>query len=89
MEFQSTKKDQEQWSRLNFHLAVEILELLDPTDYAVTSAWHGVCIYPRRWGAKATQWELNLLSSGLKIPADWTGYLSRIQQTAVLTKGPN
>ena len=42
---------------LNIQKTIELLEHLDPNLFAVTSSWHGICIYPRKWGPKRTNWE--------------------------------
>ena len=72
-----SKKERQEWSRVNLRKSIELLELLDPETFAVTSNWHGICIYPRKWGPRRTNWERGLMDSGLSIPAAWTGYLSR------------
>ena len=72
-----SRKKQAEQARINTHQAIQLLELLDPEKFAVTSNYGGICIYPRQWGPKKTQWEKALLDAGLQIPADWTGYLSR------------
>ena len=71
-----SRKEQVEQSKANALKAIQLLELLDPQEFAVTSNFGGICIYPRKWGPKRTQWERALLESGLAIPAAWTGHLS-------------
>ena len=71
-----SKKEREEWSRINLRKSIELLESLDPETFAITSNWHGICIYPRKWGPRRTNWERGLKDSGLRIPAEWTSYLS-------------
>ena len=72
----SEAEERASWAERNEGLAEELLQVLDPKEFAVNASWAGISIYPRFWGPETTKWERQLFTRSRSIPAVWTGYLS-------------
>ena len=80
----STENEWRKWQvedeRLNNCQLLMLLEHLDPNVWAVAASRTGITLTPRDQIHGMTTWERTLLKSNLKVPADWTGCLSRLHQ---------
>ena len=73
----NSKEERAEWSDRFQDMAESLLLVLDPEEFAISSSWAGISIYPRNFGPETTRWERMTFSSGQNLPAVWTGYLSR------------
>ena len=68
--------DQLEGNAVTLLQAVRLMEVTDPSLFAIQANAHGITLYPRYEHPNLTTWEKSLNQLSYPIPSEWTGWLS-------------